>query len=233
MKSLIMVAMFCLGGLGAAALAQEKFLPSDPIMPVEPKGLLPALPRAPANWKLTKSESANQYSEWQFTVAVRSYLEVIAPEELAALKPGEKPRAPGKTTIQVTDTGFWPAKNALFKDFAPGKAGNLEKEILDGHPLIRVVQAAPEGTSAGTSLTILWVKQRFLVAIQSSDQPDDADKVWAKRVAFDVLERISPHGAKELPNPLTMINVDELAPANNRSGRYVWAPTGKPQPSSN
>jgi hypothetical protein len=190
--------------------AQAEPLPHGTLVPAAPATVLACLPPAPANWKLTLSHGYNLYSHWQFTVAVRHYLEVPPPP-----LPGQPPKTPGTTEIVITDTAYYPPRDNIFTNPKWGTRPNQERSTLGDCPAIKT-HPDPSVTD-GPEQLMVWVKKRFTVYVVTSHQETPANEKWAQLVNYDALNRITDDGPRILVVPLKMSGIDELNPANSHT----------------
>jgi hypothetical protein len=189
------------------------------VLPLPPKEVLALLPPTPAGWKVVSSAATNQVTSWLVTIAQRQ-LELSPTDKTT----GGQPAPPMRTTLMLIDTGYDPSPAGAFANFKAGRQANVERVVLNRSPAIRT-QSSP----TSESLQML-INRRFVLRIETQNQPKDATLGWAQRIPLD---RYNPPRAETmttLPPQVIVASVDELNPANNHESKIAIAtptPQGK------
>jgi hypothetical protein len=178
--------------------------PASPVLPYEPRQLLPVLPSAPLDWKVTRSEAGTTLGEWLQTRATRIFQAPPAPVTAGA------PAPQGRLEISVTDTGGFAQSLAAFDGFTPGKIGNLEKKLIGTLPAIFV------GSENSRQFIQVLVSSRYIVELTLTDLPRQRVEDWLRAFHFDALPPATT-SAPTRPGEYRLSHIDELDPKNNRS----------------
>lgn len=117
--------------------------------------------------------------------------------------------------ISVMDTGYFPEQLGQFLDFRPNNSAGLEQFLFNGLPAVRI-------TKGQTEILTVLVKSRFRVQIQTENQPARITEAFLRLVDLNRIAALSDAGADKLPNPVTIISVDELDPKKNSSYQLHW-----------
>jgi hypothetical protein len=190
--------------IGAASLSAAEQAPA--ILPFEPAQLLTALPSAPAEWKVLRSEADNALGDWVETRATRAFSSPPQPP----VTPDAPSGPAGEVEISVTDTAGFAPSLAAFTNFTPGKSGTLERKLIGSLPAI--VTSGEDGRA----LTQVLVSNRYIVEVSIARLPQSKVEDWLRGFHFDLL----PPGATtpvDRPNEFRLTHIDELHPENNRS----------------
>ena len=180
-----------------------------PIIPLQPVDLIKLLPTAPRGWEMKESKAKSFYNEWLVSQASREFVQQPQPN------PTGNP-LPLTTYLRLTDTGYNPALFGDFDQFKPGKYGNTESLSISGFPARRLT------FSAGVRLRIL-IKARFIVEIETRNQAPNACMSWVSQFNFSQLNALPDSGIEKVPNPVTVVSIDELNPKANGSYQVNWS----------
>jgi hypothetical protein len=203
------VATFSGLGLLQAQLAPVR----KAIVPLEPVELIKFLPTTPKGWELKESKAKSFYNEWLVSQAGRQFV-ALPSAKGDGVKPAPTPIP--MTRVRVTDTGYNPALFGDFEQFQSGKFGNTESFSFNSFPARRMTFAD------GERLRIL-VKARFVVEIETHNQPANAGASWANTFDFSKLSSVPDNGIEKLSNPVTVRSIDELNPKTNSSYQVSWS----------
>ncbi len=185
-----------------------------PIVPLKPDEVLALLPAAPAGWRVPISKAQTSFMEWMMTQANREY--VYAPP---ATSPADEksPVPPQSTRVRITDTGYFTSFSGAFDDFKVGSYGNEESLLIESLPTRKTK------LSDGGERLVVFVKRRFLVQIETRNQPANAALAWLKRIDLRRLAAVPDSGSRQLPRPIIVSRIDELEPKNNSSSQLYYA----------
>lgn len=171
--------------------------------PVSPQALLDALPKKVPQWKVTESFGQTVYSEWIETVGTRTFERLPDPK---------KPDAAGaRLTVSLVDTGLYPPSLSIFKDFSPGRSGNVEKVMVQSYPTV-ITMIESRGM-----LVEMQVAKRYILEFEFTGIETRDLLPWIKAVNIQALSRLPQKEMPKLPNPVPMLVIDELQPENNSS----------------
>ncbi len=209
MKRLIMGLLLplCLCVVSAQMVPAHK-----PIIPLQPVDLIKFLPAAPRGWELKESKAKSFYNEWLASQANRELI------QQSQSNPTGNPQK-SITRLRITDTGYNPALFGDFEQFKPGKYGNTESFAMGAFPARRMT------FSGGERLRIL-LKARFVVEVETHNQPPNACMLWIRQFNFSQLSALPDSGDEKLPNPVTVVSIDELNPKANGSYQVSWSTQG-------
>ncbi len=182
-----------------------------PILPLAPAELLRFLPAPPPNWKTTDSKASNFFMEWIRCEASREFVMVV-PE----MTPGASPAPTRTTRVRIFDTGYYPAFSGDFEEFTAGKYGAGESLLVGSFQAHRI----PLGAD-GERLRVS-VRRRFIVEIDTHNQPSGTGATWLKSVDMDRLQQVSDAGPDKLPHAIVCTRLDELDPKNNSTYTASW-----------
>jgi hypothetical protein len=182
-----------------------------PIIPLPPIELIKFLPSVPAGWELKESKAKSFYNEWIVSQANRQFAQ---PQPTAGTNGATAP--PQITWWRLTDTGYNPALFGDFEQFKAGKYGNTESLSFNTFPARRIT------FPNGERLRIL-IKARFVVEVETRNQPPNATIAWAKQFDFSRLNSVPDSGIEKLSNPVTVFSIDELNPKANSSYQVSWS----------
>lgn len=194
-----------------AAMAGDAQI-QKPLLPVPPAELLKYLPSAPPNWTVTESGAKNLFVSWLCAQATREFHH---PSSMRAA-PGDPPPPPFITRVRLMDTGYFPSFNGDFENFRVGKYSNAESLLTFGMPSRRIT------ISPTRERLRISVRGRFIVEIETDNQPADSGKAWLQFIDFRNIAAIPDTGGSELPKPIIIQVVDELHPTNNSSSKLYW-----------
>lgn len=186
------------------------------VEPVSPRDLLTVLPSTPNGWKMTVSRSSNSLSTWLTATAVREFEYTSQPEMGSGSSNIEGLRQ--TTRYMISDSGYAPPSGDLFRDFKVGKERGVERLIMWGMPAMRF-----EAKPGGAERLIFWIKNRFLVTIETKNQRTTKIDSWARLINFSTLAALAQSATRPLSNPVTITNVDEVNKEGNRSYQLYWS----------
>jgi hypothetical protein len=181
-----------------------------PITPLAPNELLKLLPGAPQQWKLTASNASNSFSDWLTSRATRTF--TFTPPSA----PSAPSAAPQITRTTITDTGYFPQATTQFTAFRPGKENDVEKSFINSLPAIKISRGA-------TEILNVLIKGRFIVQIRTDNQKPNSSESWLKLFDIGRIAALPDSGDEKIPQPVTIITIDELDPKKNTSYPLIWA----------
>ncbi len=201
MKSRIFAVLILIAAHSAPVRAESK--PS--IFPFAPKDLLHALPTAPAEWKVIRSDAETTLSEWPQTTATRVY-QVSSPATAT-----EKTAEVVEVEIALIDTAGYAPALASFANFSPIKTEGFEKKLIGALPAI------VSGKEDERQVTQVLVSGRYLIEITlTNPRRSQRAEDWLRLFRFTALPANSPAPTNTL-REFRVSYFDELNPANNRS----------------
>ncbi len=219
MRNYFLLVVFAAQSLCAVPTFAQQNAPAAPahapIIPLKPEELLPLLPAPPSGWKMAVSQANTSYMGWIQTQAKREFS--YTPPAAAGSPAGATPAPPQVTRVRVTDTGYFPSFSGVFDDFKVGVYGNEESLMIESLPARRT-----KLTNGGERL-VVFVKRRFLVQIETQNQPANSALAWLKRVDLRHIAAVPDSGSTQLPRPITVSRIDELEPKNNSSSQLYYA----------
>lgn len=189
-----------------------------PIVPLPPAELLAFLPSAPKDWMVTESTAKNFFLAWLCAQATREFQHPSP----APPPPGAPPPPPYITRVRIMDTGYYPSFNGDFENFRIGKYSNAESLLTQGMPSRRIT------ISPTRERLRISVRGRFIVEIETDNQPPDSGKNWLQFVDFRRVAGIADSSSSELPKPIVIQNIDELHPTKNSSSQLNWGGSTNP-----
>jgi hypothetical protein len=187
--------------LGASIGAEGQLKP----LPLE--SLLKAMPKAPENWKLTKSIAESYYSNWLMSRGIREF--EYAPVD---------PNAPGQGAtckVLLTDTAGNTAELRRFRDFKEEEGEGYQKIRVKSFPAI-----VREMSNFGTSITLM-ADERFTVQILLKGLPLNQAGAWIEAINFPALAGVPDESYQGDLVRVTVTVIDELNPDNNITYRKV------------
>lgn len=184
-----------------------------PIVPLAPTELIKLLPPTPTGWNMTQSTAKNFFVEWICSQATREFQH---PSPVNA-KPGAKPPPPQITRVRLMDTGYFPSFNGDFENFRVGKYGAAETLVINGMPARRFL------VGANHERLRLSVRGRFIVEIETENQPSNTAQSWLRVIDFQQVNRIPDASATILPKPIHITKIDEMNPKNNSISDLFWS----------
>ena len=190
--------------------AQSSTTARKPIMPLSPAELLPFLPSAPVGWQLKESKAKNYFLGWVCAQASREF------DQPVKSRPGSAPLPPMITRVRVMDTGYYPSFNGDFENFRVGKYPGAESLVIGGMPARRIT------LSATKERLRVSVRGRFIVEVETENQPANTGQMWMKLFDFRRVGSIPDSGSTQLPKPITIQSLDELNPKNNSTSQLYW-----------
>jgi hypothetical protein len=194
------------------ALHAQTSPPHKTVLPAAPADLLKLLPATPSGWQLRQSRAKSFYNESLVSQANR---ELVGPPSQPG--PGNAtPAPPPLTRVSLTDTAYVPALYSDFEGFKPGTYGNTESLNVDGLPARRIK------FGDGDRLRIL-VKSRFVIEVQTHNQAPNASIAWARLFDIRKINDIPDSVVTSLPNPVTVVSLDEVNPKANSSYQVNWS----------
>jgi hypothetical protein len=196
--------------ISAAVTAINLAQSHAPILPSKPIELLKYLPGAPAGWTMTQSTANNFFLAWICSQGTREF-QRPAPAQ-AGIPAGQV----FITRIRVMDTGYFTSFNGDFENFRVGKYSNAESLMVRGMPARKI------RISASRERLRVSVRGRFIVEIETDNQPANSTQAWIPVVDFRQISSIPDAAASQLPKPITIEKVDELHPSNNSSSQLMW-----------
>ena len=113
------------------------------------------------------------------------------------------------------DTGYYPSFNGDFENFRVGKYPGAESLVIAGMPARRMT------LSATKERLRVSVRGRFIVEVETENQPPNTSQAWLKVFDFRRVGSIPDSGSTQLPKPLTIQSVDELNPKNNTTSHSI------------
>lgn len=185
-----------------------------PILPIQPGDLIKFLPAAPQGWETKESKAKSFYNEWLVAQANRLFVGPVP--QNSVIKGVAAPPAPPTTRFRLTDTGYTPALQGDFDQFTPGRYGAAESFMFGAFPARRT------NFPGGERLQIL-IKARFVVEVEVHNQLPNAVLTWAKQVDLARIAAAPESGTEILPNPVTVVSLDELNPKSNSSYQVSWS----------
>lgn len=193
-----------------------------PILPLPPEELLRFLPSPPREWKLTESRASSIFMGWMRSEATRQFL--FQPPPAGGPDAPSSPPPPQTTRVRVYDTGYFPAFSGDFEYFAPGRYGPRgESFFLGSLPAHRYpLGGSQDGDGDAGERLRVSVRRRFIVEIDTRNQPPKAGLTWLQTVDLTRLQQVPDTGADRLPRPVVQVQIDELNPGNNRSLQSYW-----------
>lgn len=200
------------GALAFAQTAPSSELTRELVLALPPAELLRAFPAVDPEWQMTSSTANNFFSDWVMAVAERKYKREAPPESGASGTGARKP--PMLLRIRVSDTGRWPGFTTAFSQTAAAGADALQ---IDGMPAIK---RSPGETKESIRLLI---NRRFIVQIDTENQPAGAAEAWAKRLDFSRLRAVPDSKERNVPNPVIISRIDEFRPEKNSTYPLHWA----------
>jgi hypothetical protein len=203
--------LFCLSIVVAKAQVQAV---RKTVLPVPPPELLKLLPVAPRDWQIKESKAKSFYNESLVSQANRQIIGPLPPASVNA--PAGTQASPPMTRLRLTDTAFVPALYADFEGFKPGKYGNTESLYVDTLPARNIT------LKDGDRLRIL-VKGRFVIEVETHNQAPNAAIAWARQFDVTKISAIPDSVVAKLPNPVTVVSIDELNPKANSSYQVNWS----------
>ena len=120
------------------------------------------------------------------------------------------------TRLRLTDTAYNRAMYADFEEFKPGKYGNTESLYVDGLAARKIT------LKDGDRLRVL-VKGRFVAEVETHNLPPNAAIAWARLFDIQKITATSDSIVAKLPNPVTVVSIDELNPKGNSSYQINWS----------
>lgn len=193
------------------ALASAQQVARKPIVPLRPPELIKYLPAAPPDWTMSESAAKNFFVGWICAQATREFQHPAA----AVRNAGEKALS-YVTRIRLMDTGYFPSFNGDFDNFRVGKYSNAESVMISGMPARRIT------VSPARERLRISVRGRFIVEVETDNQPANAAQTWLRLIDFATIARIPDSAVSQLPKPITIETVDELHPANNNTSQLHW-----------
>lgn len=183
------------------------------VLPVSPKEILALLPPTPGDWKIISSIATNQVSSWLITIAQRQL-------EFTPAKSKNGPQGSAslplmRTTFVLIDSGLDPFSAGAFANFKPARTADGEKLMLQGQPTIRTTPRP------GTESLQMYINRRFVLQVQTENQPKDAILAWIQRVPFARYHIPATPFLSRLPSEVNVVSVDELNPANNHESKVA------------
>jgi len=182
------------------------------VLPLAPSELLKLLPATPRDWQIKESKAKSFYNE---TLVSQANRQLVGPPPPPAAAPAGTPTPP-TTMIRLTDTAYNPAMYADFEEFKVGKYGNTESLNVDGLPARKIT------LSNGDRLRIL-VRNRFVIEVETHNQPPNAAISWAHQFDVAKINAVPDSVVQKLPNPVTVVSIDELNPKANSSYQVSWS----------
>jgi hypothetical protein len=207
MKLLLSLTLF----FGLDVLQAQVRSSHKPVAALQPVDLIKLLPVVPKGWAMKESKANSFYNEWLVSQANRQF---VATPNLPAT--AGVTGVPPITRLRLTDTGYTPALVADFEEFKPGKYGNTESLYFNSLPARRIT--FPDGER----MRVL-VKGRFVVEVETHNQPPNAAMAWLGQFDFMRINSIPDSGPEKLPNPVTVVSIDELNPKANGSYQVSWS----------
>ena len=181
-----------------------------PIVPSKPAELIKYLPGAPTGWKMAESTAKNFFLGWVCSQASREF------QRPAPTQPGVPVGPPFVTRVRLMDTGYFASFNGDFENFRVGKYSNAESLMVGGMPA-RKIRISPTRERLRVS-----VRGRFIVEIETDNQPANSGQAWLQLFDFRQVSSIPDASASQLPKPIIVETVDELHPSNNSSSQLYW-----------
>jgi len=181
-----------------------------PITPLPPAELFAFLPPSPTGWQLKESKAKNFFIGWLCAQASREFDQPLKPQS------GNARGLTAITRIRVMDTGYYPSFNGDFENFRVGKYPGAESLVIAGMPARRMT------LSATKERLRVSVRGRFIVEVETENQPPNTSQAWLKLFDFRRVSSIPDSGSTQLPKPLTIQSVDELTPKNNTTSQLYW-----------
>jgi hypothetical protein len=120
------------------------------------------------------------------------------------------------TRVSISDTGYYPEFLGAFIGFRPGKENDVEKSFIGAMPAIKISRGDVE------TLSVL-IKGRFIVQIRTDNQKPNSTESWFKLFDSAKVSAVPDAGADRIPQPATIIAIDELDPKKNTSYPLMWS----------
>ncbi len=199
-----------IGGPGGV-FAQAAPGPHKPIIPLQPGNLFPYLPSTPVGWELKESKAKNYFLGWICSQASREFNRPVKSG------PGSPQSPPMITRIRVMDTGYYGSFNGDFDNFRVGKYPGAESLLIAGMPARKITLATTKERLR------VSVRGRFIVEVETENQPANTGEAWIKLFDFRKLATIPDSGSTQLPKPIVIQSLDELNPKNNSSSQLYWS----------
>lgn len=200
----------CAAILFAATLLASGQQPRKPIVPLRPAELVKYLPATPPEWTMTESTAKNFFVGWICAQATREF------QHPAPTTADGKAAPPYITRVRVMDTGYFSSFNGDFDSFRVGKYSNAESLMVGGMPARRIT-ISPTRERLRVS-----VRGRFIVEVETDNQPANSAQTWLRLIDFATIARIPDSATTQLPKPITIENVDELHAGNNSTSQLHW-----------
>jgi hypothetical protein len=182
------------------------------ILPISPNELIKYLPAAPTEWKMTESSGKSFFMSWICAQATREFQHPPPPPP----QPSATTPPPFITRVRLMDTGYYPSFNGDFENFKVGKYSNAESLLISGMPARKIT------ISQTRERLRVSVRGRFIIEIETDNQPAGSGQQWLSLVDFRRINGIPDSAPSALPKPIVVENVDELHPSNNSTSRIMW-----------
>jgi hypothetical protein len=115
------------------------------------------------------------------------------------------------------DTGYYGSFNGDFENFRVGRYPGAESLLIAGMPARKIT------LSATKERLRVSVRGRFIVEVETENQPQNTGQAWIKLFDFRKLATIPDSGITQLPKPIVIQSLDELNPKNNSSSQLYWS----------
>jgi hypothetical protein len=184
-----------------------------PVVPLNPDDVIKLLPPAPTGWTTTQSNAKNYFIGWLCCQATREFQHPSP----ANPSPGEKPPPPLITRVRLMDTGYFPTFNGDFENFRVGKYPGAETLVINGMPARKFF------VGANHERVRISIRGRFIVEIETENQPANSSQSWLQIINFPQLSRFPDSSATTLPRPIHITKIDEMNPKNNSTTDLFWS----------
>jgi hypothetical protein len=184
-----------------------------PLVPMNPDELIKLLPGAPTGWTMTQSQANNYFIAWLCCQATREF-QHPAPVDSS---PQAKTAPPMITRVRIMDTGYFSTFNGDFENFRVGKYQGAETLVINGMPA-RKFFVGPNHEKLRLS-----VHGRFIVELETNNQPANSALSWLQIVDFKRLAGLPDSSPTNLPKPIHITRIDEMNPKNNATSDLFWS----------
>jgi hypothetical protein len=107
-------------------------------------------------------------------------------------------------------------------DVATTRTSPLFAQAERAQDIARAILPRISALSDGDRLRVL-VKGRFVVEVETHNQPPNAAIAWARQFDIPKITGTSDSIVAKLPNPVTVVSIDELNPKANSSYQVNWS----------
>ncbi|MEM7144278.1 MAG: hypothetical protein AAF591_04035 [Verrucomicrobiota bacterium] len=193
----------CLVALVSGLLLGSSEGADGQLKPLSVEAVLKAMPKAPENWKLTKSTAETYFSDGMVTRGVREF-EYSPPDP-------EAPNRGATCRLELLDTAGNAKELSRFKNFKEEQGDGYQKIVVKSFPAI--VREIP---NYGTSVSLM-ANKRYRLNILLKGLPLNQVGAWIEATNFAALASVPD---ESMPGELFRVEVtvlDELNPDKNRT----------------